>query len=194
MKKKVVLVAAFVLLVLSSIALSSNSADAKTYKRKIIDNWEFKNVRCFPEDDVQLKVNKKIKYTFGTNAPDVMTIDNKGHVTFKTIGAGTVYAVAPNGQKYECTIRINPHIFEAENLTIKVGETVSPKLNFGDAPLPEKLYYNMNTAHNYFIDVVDFNRNKEDGLYTITGLEPGEVLMVVGWQDCSTSFTVTVVE
>lgn len=194
MKKKVVLAVAFVLLVLSSVVLSSNSADAKTYKRKIIDNWEFKNVKCHYDDDLYLKVDKKTKYTFKTNNPNIIDVDKNGHVTFKAIGNASVFAVSPTGREYECFVKVRPYVFTTdENLTIKVGETVRPILNVGDAPIPENFYYNI-TKPNTYRDVVkiDFEDGKCTG--TITGVAPGELCISIWWQEMHCSFTVTVVE
>lgn len=193
MKKKVLLVLMFISFVACAVLMSNGNAEAKTYKRKIIDNWEFKSVKCYYDDDVQLKVPKKMKYTFGTDNLNIFNIDEKGHVTFKTIGAGCVYAISPTGQKYECVIKVLPHELKVDNITIKVGETVTPQLNFGNAPLPEKIYYNMNTAYNYYKDIVEYKR-QPNNTYTITGLEPGTVTMTVGAYNCYTSFDVTVVE
>lgn len=192
MKKKVVLAVVFVLLVLSSIVLSSNSADAKTYKRKIIDNWEFKNVRCFPEDDLYLKVDKKTKYTFKTNNSSIINVDKNGHVTFKAIGNTSVYAVSPTGREYECFVKVRPHIFEAEDITVKVGETFAPKINVGGANLPNNFYYNMGVA--FLRDKFQENKVNNGFTNTLTALKPCEEEIVLQWQDMECWFHVTVVE
>lgn len=192
MKKKVVLAVAFVLLVLSSVVLSSNSADAKTYKRKLIDNWEFKNVKCFPEDDLYLKTGKKSGFTFSTDYPDTINVDKKGHVTFKTIGNATVTATSPDGRSYRCLIKIRPHVFEAEDITVKVGETFAPKLNVGDAVLPKDFYYNIGLA--FLRDYFQENKVNNGLTNTLTALKPCEVDLTLQWTDMECSFRVTVVE
>lgn len=197
MKKKVVLAVAFVLLVLSSIMLSSNSADAKTYKRKIQDNITFlKDVKMTPTDELQFKWNKKRKYTFEIGNPSVAKIDNKGHVTINAIGNCLITIYDENNNRHECPIKVQPTIFKAEDLTVKVGETFRAKLDIGGAPTIENFEQTCPiTQPKLFGDEI-VHINYEDGLPlgTMTALIPGEATLTIHWQNLASSFHVTVVE